>query len=178
MSKYDYIYRLRMNLSQYHGNIDEIIKNYETIIDEMLDEGLSMEQIIQRLGSPAVLADEIIDEFKLSYRKKTETPKWTSIILLICAIVFAFPIITIIITLLGSIFGTIIGAIGGVFSSFIIWGIPEASLLTKLTVSITSLASSISALIIWYFLMYWIIKLCLKFVGWLKHTITNLLGGL
>lgn len=42
MTKQEYIQHLSRQLSYYQGNHQDIIDNYSDIIDELLDEGLTM----------------------------------------------------------------------------------------------------------------------------------------
>lgn len=116
MNKQEYLQRLAHRLSFYQGNTRDIVKQYSEIIDEMLDEGLSMDDVIRKLGRPAVLAEEIAEEFDLEYtphvKAQTTMPTWAKAILIILAIMFLSPII---LSILGIIFGIIIALIGAVF---------------------------------------------------------------
>lgn len=181
MNKYEYIYLLKNNLSYYEGNIDEIVQNYENIIDEMLDEGLSMEDITRRLGSPAVLAEEIVQELGLKYtqeyRNQTSVPQWTRILLIICGVVLFIPASGVILGFLGTIFGLFVAAIGavigGLIGSFAIWAVPGMPVLLKLLISVTALCACIAVAIIIYFIAYGLLKITF----WIFQKIRELISG-
>lgn len=171
MTRAEYLSRLRANLENYYGDIAEIMVNYETIIDEMLGEGLSMQEIIGRLGSPAVLAEEIATEFNLEYKKKVGLPLWAKIILIVLGVMIFGPLLGglmgIFIGLIATIFGLMVGIIALVFSGLLmslsIWFDPGLTLVFKLVFSVTSIAGTVSLAIIFYYACYGIIFF-IKFV--------------
>ncbi|GBU10407.1 hypothetical protein AwErysi_00230 [Erysipelotrichaceae bacterium] len=145
MSKKMYLDRLWSCLSQYEGDIAEQIANYEIIIDELLGEGLSMEQIVERLGTPAMLASEIADEFNFEYKKNEGMPKNLKIVLLIGGVFICLPFIGTIIGFLlaglGIIIAFFIGMLalifGAIASTIFIWTDATTTMLFKTIVSLT-----------------------------------------
>jgi|GEM_PF-3313466 Protein of unknown function (DUF1700). len=181
MNKYEYIYLLKNNLSIYEGNIEEIIQNYENIIDEMLDEGLSMDDISRRLGSPAVLADEIAEELQLKhnqeYYNQTATPQWTKILLLICGIVLFIPGFSFVVGLIGAIFGFILAIIGlifgGLVGSFSIWFVPTIPFALKMLGTVLLLSIVVSVSIALYFAIYGMLRLIMLIIRKIKELFTG-----
>lgn len=163
MTKQEYLNRLRDQLRYYEGNHQDIILDYDAIIDELTDEGLTMQDIIKRLGSPSVLADAIAEEFGLIYTqqtiKSTTMPLWARNVLIIAALVLIIPVIfSMVFAVVGSLVGVVVGIlallIGGIFATGGLWA-SSASLGYKLLLSGTGVLGLISALIITYFVIYW-----------------------
>lgn len=95
MTKEEYIKRLTQQLNYYAGDHESIIINYQTIIEEMLDEGHNMDEVVDKLGRPAVLTDEIAEEFKLNYTtqtiKATTMPSWAKTVLIVIGALILVP---------------------------------------------------------------------------------------
>ena len=178
MNKYEYIYLLQQNLQNYDGDIAEIIANYDNIINEMLDEGLSMDDIVRRLGSPAVLAEEIAEElglkFSSEYQQRTKLPTWSKVLLIVCAVILFFPLLGVFLGIIGTIIGFIFGIIGtligGLFGAFAIWVVPTLPVYLKLVITIAVLSACLSIAIILYFMTYGLYR----FVAWAYEKLREL----
>ncbi|MGL5042315.1 MAG: DUF1700 domain-containing protein [Culicoidibacterales bacterium] len=161
MNKAEYLRRLDDYLRSYDGNTQEILDNYRTIIEELLGEGLSMKEIVERLGSPSSLCDEIVAEFNLTYNKKTAMPLWAKVILIVIALIFALPLMSLVISLIFTVISVCVGAIfliGGLLfaavgASLVVWFENDVSLLVKILMSIGSLSGFIALSIIVYFVI-------------------------
>lgn len=63
MTKGEFLYNLRINLSILpKEEIENIIEDYSMHINELLDEGESLEQILNKLGDPKEIAKQYIEE--------------------------------------------------------------------------------------------------------------------
>lgn len=63
MTKGEFLYNLRSNLSILpKEEIENIIEDYSMHINELLDEGESLEQILNKLGDPKEIAKQYIEE--------------------------------------------------------------------------------------------------------------------
>ena len=63
MTKGEFLYNLRSNLSILpKEEIENIIEDYSMHINELLDEGESLEQILNKLGDPKEIATQYIEE--------------------------------------------------------------------------------------------------------------------
>ena len=168
MNKNEYLERLAQQLSFYETNPQEILHNYSEIIDELLDEGLTMDEVISKLGRPAALAEDIAEEFDLHYteqiQRQTTMPQWAKIALIIVGIFLLTPII---LSVIGTVFGVAFGILGGIlgilfggiFSSVSIWSISGLTVGFKLIATITAIFGMISAIILAYFAFYGMIQL-------------------
>lgn len=168
MTKQEYIQHLSRQLSYYQGNHQDIIDNYSDIIDELLDEGLTMQDIIQRLGRPASLVEEIADEFNLQYTeqtiKETSMPRWAKILLITVLMIILIPsILSIVFGAVGTLLGLALGVIsilfGGVFSAGALWNFTGLSTGFKLIGTLTGVMAIITCLIITYFIIHYAIRL-------------------
>lgn len=77
MTKGEFLYNLRSNLAILpKEEIENIIEDYSMHINELLDEGESLEQILNKLGDPKEIAKQYIEELgyedKLKEEKNTE----------------------------------------------------------------------------------------------------------
>jgi uncharacterized membrane protein len=71
MTKDKYLEKLLQHLNEFDTNeAFKHISEYENIIEEMLSEGLEMEEIKNKIGSPKELAQEIAEEY--GYQLKTK----------------------------------------------------------------------------------------------------------
>lgn len=71
MTKGEFLYNLRSNLAMLpKEEIENIIEDYSMHINELLDEGESLDQILNRLGDPKEIAKQYIEE--LGYEDKLE----------------------------------------------------------------------------------------------------------
>lgn len=164
MNKQEYMERLAHHLGYYQGDHAELLSNYDSIIDELIDEGLTMDDVIQKLGRPAVLAEEIAEEFDLpmteQMRKSTTMPSWAKTLLIVVGLIILVPsLLSIVLGAVGTLLSISIGMIaflfGGVFTTASIWAIPTLTPLFKVVTTITALAAIVSSLIITYFALYW-----------------------
>ena len=170
MTKEEYIKRLTQQLNYYAGDHESII-NYQTIIEEMLDEGHNMDEVVDKLGRPAVLADEIAEEFKLNYTtqtiKATTMPSWAKTVLIVIGALILVPfLLSLVFGAVGTSLSLIVGIIFflfGVFDTSGFMGVSGVTPLFKGLSIATSIAALISCLIITYFIIYWVIAL-IKYV--------------
>lgn len=77
MTKGEFLYNLRSNLAILpKEEIENIIEDYSMHINELLDEGESLEKILNKLGDPKEIAKQYIEELgyedKLKEEKNTE----------------------------------------------------------------------------------------------------------
>ena len=76
MTKGEFLYNLRNNLSILpKEEIENIIEDYSMHINELLDEGESLDQILNKLGDPKEIAKQYIEE--LGYEDKNKDEKNT-----------------------------------------------------------------------------------------------------
>lgn len=76
MTKGEFLYNLRSNLSILpKEEIENIIEDYSMHINELLDEGESLEQILNKLGDPKEIAKQYIEE--LGYEDSSKEYKNT-----------------------------------------------------------------------------------------------------
>lgn len=76
MTKGEFLYNLRSNLSILpKEEIENIIEDYSMHINELLDEGESLEQILNKLGDPKEIAKQYIEE--LGYEDNSKEYKNT-----------------------------------------------------------------------------------------------------
>lgn len=167
MNKEEYISRLRNHLNYYLGDHTEIINNYEIIIDELIDEGHTMQDVVTQLGRPEVLAEEIAAEFNLVYTpqtlKSTSLPSWARTLLIIVALIFVGPLIfSLVFGILGTLITIIVSSIvlmfGGGINGFNIWSLSGLSTNYKLLATITGAFGILSSLILTYFVIFWAIR--------------------
>lgn len=172
MNKDEYLQRLYHQLSFYDGNINEIMRNYEGIINELLDEGLSMDEIIRKLGRPAELAEEIAQEFELQYTeayiRETTIPSWAKTLLIIFALIIGGPFIFgLVMALIGMIIGIFSGIVGLIIGAFFlifnIWDWQNATTVFKIFGSLTAIFGTLSLSIILYYIIYFSIK-CIQWI--------------
>lgn len=176
MTKEQYVSRLREQLKYYEGDHEDIISNYDTIIDELIDEGCDMQDVIARLGRPGVLADDIAEEFGFAYTQQTiqstTMPLWARNLLIIVALIIIIPtVLSLVFGVAGSLIGVVIGIIlflfGGIFTTTSLWG-STLSLGYKTLITATGVLGIISSLIMTYFVIYWFVRLVKLIIASLK----------
>ena len=176
MTKEQYITRLREQLSYFEGDHTDIINNYDSIIDELIDEGLTMQDIIQRLGRPGVLAEDIAEEFELSYTQQSiqqiQMPLWARNLLIIAGLILVVPMILSLVLgaariLFGVVGGTLFILLSGFFRTGSLWG-SSLSMGYKFVLTTTSILGIVSALIMTYFLVYWLVQAGRMIIGSFK----------
>ncbi|NLW15519.1 MAG: DUF1700 domain-containing protein [Erysipelothrix sp.] len=181
MTKEEYLKRLKEQLNYYQGDHSEIISNYETIIDELIDEGHTMQDVISKLGRPGILADEIAEEFDLVYTEKTiqktSMPGWAKVILILMALIVVIPVIlSMVMGLVGTLMSIIVGIIfflfGRNFTGGSIWGNSMGSGYRILATG-TSIMGIISAIIITYFIVYLATYIIRTIVNNIRNTKTG-----
>lgn len=177
MTKTEYMDRLSHQLQYYEGNHQEILENYDGIVDELIDEGLSMEEIVSRLGKPSELAEEIAQEFQLNIteqtRKSTTLPQWAKYVLIGIGFLMVIPfIISLVLGAVGTLLAVVVGFVvflfRGLFTSVSLWSLPSLSYNFKLLTSLTGLMGLVSISIMTYFLINWSIRLIKWFITKVK----------
>ncbi|WP_302672799.1 DUF1700 domain-containing protein [uncultured Clostridium sp.] len=74
MTKGEFLYNLRSNLAMLpKEEIENIIEDYSMHINELLDEGESLEQILNKLGDPKEIAKQYIEELGYEDKFKEES---------------------------------------------------------------------------------------------------------
>lgn len=179
MNKTEYIRRLAQQLAYYEGDHRDILDNYDNIIDELIDEGLSMQDIISKLGRPGSLAEDIAEEFQLTYteeaKQNTSMPHWAKRLLILAGILIFIPtVLSIVFGISRAFIGIIIGVISfftfGIFSPNSLWNISGLSIGFRVLSTLTALTGIISALIITYFIFNWVLRLIRYIVISLRNT--------
>lgn len=179
MNKSEYIRRLAQQLSYYEGNHQDILENYDSIIDELTDEGLSMQEIISKLGRPGSLAEDIAEEFELTYTEETKRnismPQWAKRLLIIVGILILIPsILSLVFGLTRTLISIFIGVLSfftfGIFSANSLWTVSGLSTGFKTLSTMTALAGIISVIIITYFIIHWSMRLIQYIVQSLRNT--------
>lgn len=167
MTKHEYMKQLKHQLSYYEGDHSELLSNHDSIIDELLNEGLSMDDVLEKLGKPSVLTEDIAEEFNLKVteqvRKETSLPSWAKLLLIVMILMIVIPVILSFVfgtigTLLALVIGMVVFLFGGVFATASLWSVTGLTFGFKLLATVTSFAASISSLILTYFAIYWGIK--------------------
>lgn len=75
MTKGEFLYNIRNNLTMLpKEEVEGIIEDYSMHINELLDEGESLEDILAKLGDPKDIAKQYIEE--LGYEEKKEEVKY------------------------------------------------------------------------------------------------------
>ena len=75
MTKGEFLYNIRNNLTMLpKEEVEGIIEDYSMHINELLDEGESLENILAKLGDPKDIAKQYIEE--LGYEEKKEEVKY------------------------------------------------------------------------------------------------------
>ena len=86
MNKQDFIDELKSKISHLpQKEIDEHISFYSEMLDDRIEEGMSIEDAIEQIGSPSQIANQISDEKRLQNGQKTPKKRnltWWQITLL------------------------------------------------------------------------------------------------
>lgn len=173
MTKEQYVLQLERQLAQYEGHIADIVGNYEQIIDELLGEGLPMDEVIHRLGTPPMLAIEIAEEFKLVYKVETRLSFGAKIGWIIFFIFFGLPLLmtlfsmifAMMITIAAILFTLVIMAFTSLATMIMVWFDGDLTNVTKIIAFFTSFFGSITFTLLAYFIA--------KLVRLLVHTLTQ-----
>lgn len=65
MTKEEYLDALRKDLEGKTTEVDSLVEDYRNYIDTLMEEGISIERICERLGTPAELSNEILQELRM-----------------------------------------------------------------------------------------------------------------
>lgn len=110
MRKDDYLARLRVRLAQMDGEEREAqLAYYEELFQDMAEDGLSEEEIVARLGTPEVVAEELLAQMPMAELVKSRVrPRggWTAltVVLLILGAPLWIPLVFTSLVLVGSFF--------------------------------------------------------------------------
>lgn len=168
MTKQEYLSRLLHQLQYYEGDHSDILANYDSIIDELLNEGLTMDEINEKLGRPGTLVEDIAQEFNLVYteqtKKNTTLPNWAKTLLIVMLFIILIPtIFSLVFGSIGTLVSILVGVIyflsSGVFGPGSAWMMENTSTAYRLGGTITAIAGLISCIIITYFIIYWSVRL-------------------
>ncbi|TLG75377.1 DUF1700 domain-containing protein [Culicoidibacter larvae] len=152
MTKEQYLGELQRHLSYYVYVDPSIIQGYKMNIDEMLDEGLTMNEVVERLGTPSQLANALAQEFDLVLRKKVGMPMWVKVILIICALPIILPFAFTAFMLVVTFFLILITfAITGITSAIWCWFSVDYTIAFKILYSIMGVSATVAFSILTYF---------------------------
>lgn len=181
MNKQDFISSLKQKLALLPQNeLDERINFYSEIIDDYIEDGISEEDAVSKLGSIDEVVNEILKDtsiiklakHKFKPKRKLESwvivliilgfPIWFTLLVSFLSIIFSLYVsFWSIVVSLWAVFGTLIGCgIGGVISGIILLFTPgHASGLLLVSAGLICLGLSIFC----YYGVYYLTKILLKF---------------
>ena len=114
MTKNEFLSELRKNLLGLPSDdIDERVNFYAEMIDDMMEEGLTEGEAIEKIGDPKKVAEGIIADtplrkiIKERMKPKKEINPWIIILIVLCALPFIGTIISVILSLIAVLISVI-----------------------------------------------------------------------
>jgi uncharacterized membrane protein len=126
MTKTDYLARLRESLALMPAEEREAqLAYYEELFDDMLEDGMSEEQVVEHLGAPETVAEELLAEIPMTTLVKNRVkaegrPSALTVVLLVLGFPLWFPLLVsvfaVVLSLVITLWALVIGFAAVVFS--------------------------------------------------------------
>lgn len=187
MIKDDYLQTLRAHLAQMpQEERERQMAYYEELFDDMLEDGMSEAEVVEKLGDPAVVAQELLSQLPLSTLVKTRVrPQggWTAMTLVLLilgspvwlplAVAFASVVLAVVISLWAVVFSLAVtvlalGASAIFMAASVFTGWLSAPPLIKLGLALVAGGCAILAALLVWKLAIWMSQLCALIWKWLK----------